>query len=830
MFCLIRSAVPFFLTISFIFVLFSPARADPLTSAPVVPWEEENAEDSATNNAIGTEEISPRRLSLKDLEDFTEEKFNFSPLEDIYSGRIVDELHQYGYDLFSNTDEPPENKIPVGTVQDDYVLSTGDKLEVILRGQVSRRSIYDVNSQGFIVIEDFAPLFAAGKTLGNIRSALEDAAAQMHNTQVFVSLSGVRQISVSVIGHVIAPGRKNLTAFHSALDALSAAKGIKKTGSLRRIKLVRKGRSYPIDLYNLLMSNSSGADKLLQDGDRIIVPPIGPTAAISGAVKRAGIYELVKGEKLNRTQMLGLAGGVLTPGNNRYVKLEVTKEGEETVQDIETSVDRLFGDGSILMVAQAEKKRTRDVTLSGHTRQPGAHDIKKAKSLSDLIKDEKILGNDIYPLIGVIERRDANQLTKTLLEFSPRQVLQKTFDRRLNEGDIVHLFSMMQIQNIENAKETDRQPLLHEASLQHEAPQKKDDTFIKDPLINSYLRERSAFVRGSVRRPGAYPVAGNTTLDSVLAVAGGTTLEANTSNIEVTSRLTGKDHQAQGRSGIRRITVNFHDDNPADVLIGPGDTVRVNQKYQRVEDQSVTILGEVNHPGRYDLMAGDTMLSLLERAGGITLQGYPDGAIFSRASERKREQNRYRAQAQDLELKLASSLQNLDKDKKPDMAQISAVQGLVTQLKGAKAVGRITVEADPGSLKADHEQDILLEAGDRIYIPKRPLNVRVAGEVLSPAALQFRKGKSPGDYIREAGGTTYYADKERAFVVYPDGSAQPLQVSAWSHQANFIPPGSTIVVLRDPEPFNFLEGAERISQIFANLAISGLYIDAIGDD
>lgn len=146
-------------------------------------------------------------------------------------------------------------------------------------------------------------------------------------------------------------------------------------------------------------------------------------------------------------------------------------------------------------------------------------------------------------------------------------------------------------------------------------------------------------------------------------MAGGTTLEANTSNIEVTSRLTGKDHQAQGRSGIRRITVNFHDDNPADVLIGPGDTVRVNQKYQRVEDQSVTILGEVNHPGRYDLMAGDTMLSLLERAGGITLQGYPDGAIFSRASERKREQNRYRAQAQDLELKLASSLQNLDKDK-----------------------------------------------------------------------------------------------------------------------------------------------------------------------
>jgi len=140
------------------------------------------------------------------------------------------------------------------------------------------------------------------------------------------------------------------------------------------------------------------------------------------------------------------------------------------------------------------------------------------------------------------------------------------------------------------------------------------------------------------------------------------------------------------------------------------------------------------------------------------------------------------------------------------------------------------VEADPASLKADPEQDILLEAGDKIFIPKRPLTVRVAGEASSPAALQFRKGKDPMDYINQAGGTTYYADRDRTFVVYPDGSAQPLNVSMWNHSATFIPPGSTIIVPRDPKPFDFLAGAERVSQILANLAISGLYIEAIGDD
>ena len=107
--------------------------------------------------------------------------------------------------------------------------------------------------------------------------------------------------------------------------------------------------------------------------------------------------------------------------------------------------------------------------------------------------------------------------------------------------------------------------------------------------------------------------------------------------------------------------------------------------------------------------------------------------------------------------------------------------------------------------------------------------MRVAGEVLSPAALQFRQGKKAVDYIREAGGTSHYADKKRSFVIYPDGSAQPLDVGHWNHSSVMIPPGSTVIVPRDPKPFDFLDSAGRVSQMIANLAISGLYIEAIGD-
>ncbi len=82
----------------------------------------------------------------------------------------------------------------------------------------------------------------------------------------------------------------------------------------------------------------------------------------------------------------------------------------------------------------------------------------------------------------------------------------------------------------------------------------------------------------------------------------------------------------------------------------------------------------------------------------------------------------------------------------------------------------------------------------------------------------------------EAGGFTYNADDDRAFVLYPDGSAQPLQVSNWNHKATMIPPGSTIVVPRDPKPFDFIQSAKDVSQILSNLAVTGIFLQDIRDD
>lgn len=785
---------------------------------PSVANDAFSLEADGLESGVYVEELDPKPLTLADLERLTDgdvtaltpDQSAQSPVEKIYSARAGERLALFGYDLFQKGKKASAS-LPTGAVRDDYVLGNGDILDISVRGQENARKSYTIDTEGYLVPDNFSRVAAAGMTLAEIRRTLGEEAARLHNVEISVSLSAPRQIDILVIGDVYSPGRKTLTTYHSILDALQEADGVKKAGSLRRIKIVRGGKGEFVDLYAVMMQGTSNADGRLRDGDRIIVPPIGPTVAVTGAVKRPAIYEIRKGDMLSSLEMLGLAGGVVSPGSNRFLQLSLTNEGKETVGTIAEPAKKTFGDGSILRVAQAQEKRSQNIELTGQTRDPGQYDLHRAQTLSALIGGADRLGDNIYPLIGVVERKDRNSMTATLLEFSPRAVIAKKDDMDLQEGDRVHLFSSAQIRALSR-------------NMSAESPLKKtsaagDADLLKDEEIVSFLEERCVFVRGAVRQQGAYPAAQGTAAKDVIAAAGGTTVEADRNDIEVT----------EGRSG-GRLKTGFRKDGFSSVRVSAGDTIRVNQQFNRVAEQSVTLTGEVKNPGKYDVKRGDTLSGLIKRAGGLSDTAYPDGIIFSRASERKQEENRYLAQARDLEMKLADMMRTEDRDKKPDMAQINTAQALIAQLKDARAVGRITVQADPSILAADPEQDILLESGDRIYIPRRPLTVRVGGEVLSPAALQFRKGKNAREYIEEAGGTTYFADSDRAFAVFPDGSAKPLAVSAWKQGITMIPPGSTIIVPRDPKPFDFLEGAETITTILANIALTGFYLNDLGDD
>ncbi|MCI5059763.1 MAG: SLBB domain-containing protein [Alphaproteobacteria bacterium] len=362
-----------FLILYLLFLCVPHANAQQnYTDTPFAPWMEEETSRLSATATTSNETLKPQKLSLSQIEkvirpshqapkqqdifsanldQITEEP---SRLEELYATRVIDEPEQFGYDLFKRTDNEytTEQSLPAGQALDHYILSAGDELNIIVRGQINSRERHRINSEGLLVVDQLPPIMAAGRPFKEVVDELKSETLSLHNTQIFVSLSAVRQVSVLVIGNVNKPGRKTLTAFHSILDALNAAGGITKTGSLRRIKLVRNGKSHYIDLYHLLMNSSASAqsDRLLQDGDRLIVPPIGPTVAVSGHVKRPGIYEIRPREKLSLSQILNLGGGLLSPGQNRFMRLEYTKDGTETVQDIHDVKQRIFGDSLAIVM------------------------------------------------------------------------------------------------------------------------------------------------------------------------------------------------------------------------------------------------------------------------------------------------------------------------------------------------------------------------------------------------------------------------------------------------------------------------------------------------
>ncbi|MEI7610509.1 MAG: SLBB domain-containing protein, partial [Rhodospirillaceae bacterium] len=220
-----------------------------------------------------------------------------SRLEAAYSARAGLPLRQFGYELFSHGTGTPGGAVagvaPVGGVQGGYVLGVGDDLQVVLRStQRSGTKRYTVDSQGLLLVDDLAPVPAAGRTLAEVREELRGAArAAFPDADLFLSLFELRRIHVLVVGEVAHPGRYALTSLGTALDALYAAGGVTSAGSLRRISLARAGApAGAIDLYDILQAGGRGGDLRLADGDRLVVPPLGPTLAVAGAVRRPAIY------------------------------------------------------------------------------------------------------------------------------------------------------------------------------------------------------------------------------------------------------------------------------------------------------------------------------------------------------------------------------------------------------------------------------------------------------------------------------------------------------------------------------------------------------------
>lgn len=264
------------------------------------------------------------------------------------------------------------------------------------------------------------------------------------------------------------------------------------------------------------------------------------------------------------------------------------------------------------------------------------------------------------------------------------------------------------------------------------------------------------------------------------------------------------------------------------VSLSPGDILRVESMFVARENGPVLLAGEVVHPGLYEIRRGETLSQLIARAGGLTPQAYPYGAVFTRESARRAERVAFERAALEIESALLTAMTRQPAGESRSVQSDVVVQ-LINSLRTTGPVGRVVIEADPTVLQVRPELDTILEPGDRLYMPKRPNSVTVSGEILNPTALQFVAGAAADRYIEMAGGLQGSADEDRIFVLLPNGIAEPLDVSFWNYTPVQIPPGSTIIVPRDIAPIDALGLASSLGGIFSQLAVTAASIAVISN-
>lgn len=796
------------------------------------------------------------------------ELYEPSEVERDYRRRLGENrLRQFGYDFFQSA--PAPTGVRTGAIGDDYVLGIGDEIQVSFRGATNRTQTVRVDRDGRIVAGDLRPVQAAGRSLGSVRADLEaETKRTLLATDVFVSVGEVRAISVFVGGEVERPGQFSLTSLADIGTALAQAGGVRRSGSLRQVRIVRAGGGTTVvDLYGLL-GIGTPSNVRLRDGDRVIVPVIGPTVAVTGAVTRPGIYE-VRGPS-SVSAVVAFAGGAIRQRGAQVVISRIGPDGSESFVRAPAASSNVIGGDAVQVVGGSPGGATGRVQLRGNVDNPGARPLVAAGTVAELVGAPEDLRSDTYQVGALLVRRDPTTGARVFEVVNLARELRERPSKTLQSEDRLFVFSRSDIEFMNSAavrqiivgepnplpqcqslrrltslvKDTDPSRfntvtrggfvVVEEAGarlgtvsagLQQGGTQSSEvaefrsaadqeeipgcpRVFEEEPDLLPVLIEHSVSVGGAVRRPGAYPVGGRVSARDLATVADGLVAGTTDLVLDINRAEPGPTERVQAEPGSPLLSLT---------QIGPGDDIRFNAQQPVYEGSAVLVSGEVARPGLYAIRKGEKLSELLGRAGGLTEYAYPFGTVFTRRSVKQSQEEGFRRTAREMNNSLLAIAARSTEGNSNGVAGAAA---LIQTLATAEAPGRMVVEADPRVLELRPDLDTILDAGDSVFVPKRPNFVLALGDVNNPGALQFVDGKSARTYIAEAGGMLSTADDDRVFMVLPNGSAQPVSSGGWSSGSATPPPGTTIIVPKNIDPLYRLSVFRDITTIIAQLATS----------
>jgi polysaccharide biosynthesis/export protein len=732
-------------------------------------------------------------------------------------------LKPFGYDLFEGE---PSTFAPVSDIQVpiDYIVGPGDTLDIQLYGNDSSRYELTVGRDGRVNFPKLGPVMVSGMSFDEAREAIEQRVSkQLIGTHVSITMGELRSIRVFVLGEAEKPGSYTVSGLSTMTNALFVSGGVKKIGSLRNIQLKRNGRLIStLDLYDLLLHGDNSGDRQLLPGDVIFIPPIGNTLSVYGAVRRPAIYEL-KGEKTVE-QAIELAGGLLPDADKKSGQLErILPSRLREMRNIDLSTpagaDAQLANGDKLRIPAIRPTLENSVMLLGYVFRPGQFEYHPGLRLSNVLGSFDELRPNADQRYIMIRREVPPEERIEVISADLQRALAapgSAADPELRPRDKIYVFDLS----------SDRgrilEPIIRELQLQA-TPDRP---------------EQVVSIDGRVKAPGHYPLEPTMHVSDLIRAGGSLEDAAYRGQAELTRYDVGDGDQRRTELIPVDLAAIRRGDATANLLLKPYDVLIIKPIPQWVEPGTIELAGEVRFPGKYPIHEGETLQSVMKRAGGFTSLAFPGGAVFIREELKKREKDQLELLANRLQSDLASlSLEAIASSSATNSggggsaAQGLAVgQQLMNQLRDTKPVGRLVIDLSrvmKGPVGAP--DDVLLRDGDKLLVPKRSQEITILGEVQSPTSHVFEAGVTRDEYIAKSGGTTQKADKKRIYVVRANGDVIAGEKSGWFRKSRSVQmqPGDTIVVPLDTERIRALPLWQAVTTIIYNLAVALLAVRSV---
>ena len=631
-----------------------------------------------------------------------------------------------------------------GPVDATYRLGPGDRLSLILTGDVNAAYTLDVTREGFIVVPQAGQIYVANLTLGELENILYTRLGRVYSgvrrgpgatTRFSISPVRLRTNQIFVLGEVLTPGSYRISSAGTALSALYAARGPTDNGSLRNIQIKRAGRTIEtLDVYDYLINGDASHDVRLQNGDVVFVPVRTAHVRVVGQVIRPATYELKAGETL--ADAIRFAGGFTATASTRRVQIERIQSPAEralggrdrvTLDISPVSLTRggpadvAMRDGDVVRVFPVAERVRNRIAVEGNVWQPGTIGLTPGMTIAQALRAAGGVKPDTYLGQIFISRLNPDS-TRSQLHASLADTTGRVIgDFALREDDVLRVFS-----------------------------------------VTEFRPTRYVAITGAVRNSGQVPYHQGMTVRDLVLLAGGLEQSADLREAEIarlpqnrangvtatTFRVPldssylferGPNGQYFGPPGLPAPSGNM-----PEVQLQPYDNVLILRQPNWELQREVVIAGEVQFPGTYSLRTKTEKVSdIIQRAGGLTREAYADGVVFVRAKD---------------------------------------------------SVGRIGIALPEVLRNARSRDNIQLQNGDSIFIPRYSGVVNVKGAVNSPVAVTYVPGASLDHYVRAAGGVTRQGDVRYAYVTQPNGKVEATG-GKFIFRSNPKPkPGSTVFV------------------------------------